>query len=230
MRSLQRITRKTRSNEEKVHVFTTQFFSRLEDEGVEGVTSWTSKKGINIFEKKFIFVPVNKDIHWSLFVIVNPGKVYNVTSKNEGSGAKGESTTDEDELEFPFILFMDSLRAHKKSKMKKHIYNWLNSEAKRLGKFQHLNGNDQPFNSVTTPVADPRGAFSSLTCTKNILFENLTIIFFSAMPGQQLGLRCFCVSVCLQYVATIQPNIFINTIPMDKCRHTQETYGKMDFK
>jgi|AntRauTorckE5430_2_1112549.scaffolds.fasta_scaffold46749_1 sentrin-specific protease 7 len=139
-----------------VHVFTTQFYSKLEDEGAEAVASWTAKKGVDIFEKKFIFIPVNKNIHWSLFVIVNPGMVEN---------AADDLLVDDDEvLEHPFLLFMDSLKAHKMSRMRKHIQGWMNFEAKRLGKFKNLHKKD-PFDSLTLPVISPKGklAFHQLT-------------------------------------------------------------------
>jgi len=136
------------ADESDVHVFTTQFFSRLEDKGAEAVSSWTSKKGINIFEKKFIFIPVNKDIHWSLFVIVNPGKIGNMYVEED----------DKEEVEVPFMLFMDSLRAHKKGRMKKYILEWLNLEAKRLGMFKQLH-KGSPFHNSTMSVVDPSGTF-----------------------------------------------------------------------
>ena len=52
----------------------------LKEDGSEAVASWTAKKKINIFEKKFIFIPVNADLHWSLCVVVNPGLIANNTN------------------------------------------------------------------------------------------------------------------------------------------------------
>jgi len=80
-----------------VHVFTTQFFSKLEMEGAKAVASWTKNKSLDIFEKKLIFIPVNRDLHWSLFVVVNAGEV---ESAHQSDG--------EANVEHPFILFMDS--------------------------------------------------------------------------------------------------------------------------
>jgi hypothetical protein len=147
-----RITRKLGLDEKLVHVFTTQFFSRLEDEGVDAITSWTAKKGVDIFEKKFIFIPVNKDTHWSLLVIVNPGKIQNRIDIDTLENIHDEN----EDVEFPFILFMDSLRLHKKKKLKLLIYKWLNSEAQRLGKFQDF-VNKPLFCNVYMPVIDPKG-------------------------------------------------------------------------
>lgn len=143
-----RVTRRMGAVAKDVHVFTTQFFTKLEDEGVNAVSSWTAKKNLDIFEKKFILIPVNKDIHWSLFVVVNPGKVEN--------GHDSTIENDDEVLEHSFCLFMDSLRAHKKNRMKNIIQTWLNAEAKRLGKFTKL-GQNEPFNSQSFPVVDPRG-------------------------------------------------------------------------
>ena len=35
------------------------------------VDRWT--KYVDIYSKEFVFIPINKDCHWSLFVIVRPG-------------------------------------------------------------------------------------------------------------------------------------------------------------
>ena len=47
----------------------------LKEKGPNAVTSWTEKKNIDLFQKKFVFIPVNADLHWSLCVVVNPGEV-----------------------------------------------------------------------------------------------------------------------------------------------------------
>ncbi|GFH58426.1 hypothetical protein CTEN210_14902 [Chaetoceros tenuissimus] len=122
----------------QVHVFTTQFYTKLEEEGVESVKSWTAKKNIDIFEKKYVFVPVNKDIHWSLLVIVNPGNIFS----DDDEEARNQN------LEHPYILFMDSLRAHKKARLQKTLHKWLNAEAARLGKFDRKD----PYENSTCPV------------------------------------------------------------------------------
>ena len=131
-----------------VHVFTTQFYSKLEDQGAEAVASWTAKKGVDIFEKKFIFIPVNKDIHWSLCVIVNPGMVANAIDQ--------DVENDDEVLQHPFLLFMDSLKAHRISRMRKHIQGWMNAEAKRLDKFKS-SYKKEPFDSHTLPTIIPKG-------------------------------------------------------------------------
>ena len=58
-----------------IHIFSTQFMTTLRDAGVSGVASWTAKKSINVFEKCFLIIPVHESLHWSLCVVVNPGKI-----------------------------------------------------------------------------------------------------------------------------------------------------------
>ena len=51
--------------------------TKLKEEGIKAIASWTEKKNINVFEKKLVFIPVNADLHWSLCVVVNPGLIAN---------------------------------------------------------------------------------------------------------------------------------------------------------
>jgi Ulp1 family protease len=58
----------------------------LKEKGPNAVASWTEKKNINLFEKKLVFIPVNADLHWSLCVVVNPGKVDNWIYQKDVNG------------------------------------------------------------------------------------------------------------------------------------------------
>jgi len=49
----------------------------LKDDGKKSVESWTANKGIDIFKKKLIFIPIHENSHWSLCVVVNPGHIAN---------------------------------------------------------------------------------------------------------------------------------------------------------
>ena len=111
--------------------------------------SWTARRKIDIFEKKFIFIPINDFLHWSLCVVVNPGKIENAYNCDGDEGGEKDA---------PFLLFLDSLKAHKKEKVKRHIYSWLNLEAKRLKKFQHLH-NGKAFWLKSMPLFEPIGKF-----------------------------------------------------------------------
>ncbi len=121
-----------------VHFFTSHFYTTLASDGVEGVQSWTAKKNINIFDKKLIFIPINKTLHWSLCVVVNPGKI------------KTQSEAEDSPL--PCVLFFDSLNMHQKTRVHRHVMNWLNSEWKRKTKSE-----EKPFEKQIFKIYDPQG-------------------------------------------------------------------------
>jgi Ulp1 family protease len=68
-----RLNQKEQHANSEVHFFTSQFYTKLANKGTDSVTSWTAKKDMDIFTKKFIFIPVNQSLHWTLYVVVNPG-------------------------------------------------------------------------------------------------------------------------------------------------------------
>ncbi|XP_042434075.1 probable ubiquitin-like-specific protease 2B isoform X2 [Zingiber officinale] len=92
----------------RFHFFNSFFFRKLADldkdrgsisEGRAAflrVRKWTRK--VNIFEKDYIFIPVNFNLHWSLLIICHPGEVGNL---------KGDEV---DSCKVPCILHMDSIK------------------------------------------------------------------------------------------------------------------------
>jgi Ulp1 protease family, C-terminal catalytic domain len=117
---MQWITRK--GDASMMHIFSTQFYTQLVCIGPQGVTNWTARKNINIFEKKLLFIPINKSLHWSMVVVVNP--LHIVKMEHPENVKMTDPAT--------FILFMDSLKAHQITVIAKNIRKWLNSEWKRL--------------------------------------------------------------------------------------------------
>ncbi|KAK1943722.1 putative ubiquitin-like-specific protease 2A [Phytophthora citrophthora] len=68
--------------QEKVLFLSSHFYSRLRagkgptarermDAGYKNVSTWLARS--NVFNRSIIFIPINKDLHWSLAVILNPG-------------------------------------------------------------------------------------------------------------------------------------------------------------
>ncbi|CAI5714838.1 unnamed protein product [Peronospora farinosa] len=68
--------------QEKVLFLSSHFYSRLRagmgsttsermEAGYKNVSTWLARS--NLFSRSIIFIPINKDFHWSLAVIVNPG-------------------------------------------------------------------------------------------------------------------------------------------------------------
>jgi sentrin-specific protease 7 len=82
-----RICRESILSGNQVYFSSSYFFQKLDDDGPEGVASWIRKKEkiIDVFGKKFIFVPVNSDLHWSLCVVVNLGHILKAHQLKDGS-------------------------------------------------------------------------------------------------------------------------------------------------
>jgi hypothetical protein len=139
-----------------VHFFSSHFYTALVKDRPSGVTRWTEKKGIDIFEKKFIFVPINKTLHWSQCVVINPGAIvaHNKWQALEFDESKGFDL----DAPFPCILFLDSLKAHQKEQVANNIRAWLNAEWKRLGKSD--DPAVAPFTKKSMMVFSPKSKYS----------------------------------------------------------------------
>ncbi|XP_044488321.1 probable ubiquitin-like-specific protease 2A isoform X4 [Mangifera indica] len=93
----------------RFHFFNSFFFRKLADldkdpsgacEGkaaFQRVRKWT--KNVNLFEKDYVFIPVNYSLHWSLIVICHPGEV-----------AYFKDDEIEKSTKVPCILHMDSIK------------------------------------------------------------------------------------------------------------------------
>ncbi|KAJ6471198.1 hypothetical protein DFH09DRAFT_1220447 [Mycena vulgaris] len=58
----------------QIHVFSSFFYKKLNKknalEGYESVRKWTSK--FDLFDKKYIIIPINENLHWYLAIIYHP--------------------------------------------------------------------------------------------------------------------------------------------------------------
>ncbi|XP_043713348.1 probable ubiquitin-like-specific protease 2B [Telopea speciosissima] len=108
----------------RFHFFNSFFFRKLADldkdpssasEGREAflrVRKWTRK--VDLFEKDYIFIPVNFNLHWSLIVLCHPGEVVNFKDEDIEKSPK-----------VPCILHMDSIKgSHKGLKNLIQSYLW----------------------------------------------------------------------------------------------------------
>ncbi len=112
---LQWITWKELQPDSSLHMLTIHFYTKLSTEGVESVIDWTTNRDIDIFSKKMVFVPIHKDHHWSLAVVINPGLL--------------DCLNEEDEpCEIPCILHLDGLSLHDRKGIAANIRIWLNAE------------------------------------------------------------------------------------------------------
>lgn len=127
----ERITRFEReSNNSKVMVMSSQFYTYLSDRTRSpeiSASRWQSSMSIHtqLFNKKMILIPINIAIHWSLAVILNPGKVL--------SSNQVDSCFDKEE---PAILFFDSYGCHNHDVIHENLCFWLNFQYRRVLKDQ----------------------------------------------------------------------------------------------
>ncbi|KAJ3279460.1 hypothetical protein HK104_001455 [Borealophlyctis nickersoniae] len=91
---------------EETFIFNSFFYEQLsatpqdktskttDDYGYDRVKKWTSK--VDLFSKKYIFVPINEHLHWYLALIYNPGALLDQTQCSSTAAA---STPESDEAE-----------------------------------------------------------------------------------------------------------------------------------
>ncbi|KAG8650413.1 hypothetical protein MANES_07G038300v8 [Manihot esculenta] len=96
-------------DQHQFHFFNSFFFRKLVDldkdprnscegrQAFQCVHKWT--RNVDLFEKDYIFIPVNYSLHWSLIVICHPGEVANFRDDESGRA-----------LKVSCILHMDSIR------------------------------------------------------------------------------------------------------------------------
>ncbi|KAJ3182706.1 hypothetical protein HDU87_008045 [Geranomyces variabilis] len=79
--------------QEQIHLFNSFFYEQLsykeegtkrsavpDPSGYDRVKKWTSK--IDLFSKKYIFIPINENMHWYLALIYNPGALLEVDAED----------------------------------------------------------------------------------------------------------------------------------------------------
>ena len=93
---------------------------------------WT--RGVDVFAKKFLLVPVVEDLHWSLAIVCHPGELAKRAVARERREASDEAIdVDEDEDDedcpaLPCVIHMDSLRMHSAKKIEKWLRCFLEME------------------------------------------------------------------------------------------------------
>ncbi|XP_051121988.1 ubiquitin-like-specific protease 1D isoform X2 [Andrographis paniculata] len=125
IRYLQKSTSPTARNRCGYLFFNTYFYKKLKGDGPTKITKEKSYqkfrrwwKGVNIFEKAYIFLPIHEHLHWSLVIICIPKK--------------------EDESGPLIILHLDSLGLHDSSSIFRNVKRFLIEEWKFLREEEKL--------------------------------------------------------------------------------------------
>ena len=93
------------------------------------VERWT--RGVDVFAKKFLLVPVVEDLHWSLAIVCHPGELAKRAIARERRELDVDATEDEDDADCPArpcVIHMDSLGMHDTKKIEKWLRCFLEME------------------------------------------------------------------------------------------------------
>ncbi|XP_052895861.1 uncharacterized protein LOC128303049 [Anopheles moucheti] len=157
---------------QSVHIFGTYFYDRLStsdgnDPGLFAARKrhalaarWTRRE--NIFEKKFIVIPINEQSHWFLAIICFPGLDYPVTMRDETPAPSISAAVTQKQaaknarqpIQQPCILIFDSLSVTSKSHVLATLRDYLTCEyqAKMPDKRpKRFNEHNMPGHCVNVP-------------------------------------------------------------------------------
>ncbi|UZJ57330.1 hypothetical protein CBS101457_006650 [Exobasidium rhododendri] len=89
----------------EIYVFSSFFYKRFNERkqerkrAYENVKKWTAK--VNIFDKKYLVIPINEKVHWYLAIVVNPYYAVKQVEKRKGlCCSSGEEGKEEEEGEW----------------------------------------------------------------------------------------------------------------------------------
>lgn len=76
-----------KEHQQKVHIFTTHFFTTLKSKGYTGVKRWAKRAKVDVSKLKYLIVPVNfNQSHWALAVVDNVLKKFIYIDSLNGTG------------------------------------------------------------------------------------------------------------------------------------------------
>ncbi|KAK9163665.1 hypothetical protein Syun_004567 [Stephania yunnanensis] len=138
----------------RFHFFNSFFFRKLADmdknpsSASEGraaflrVRKWTRK--VSLFEKDYLFIPVNFNLHWSLIVVCHPGEIIDFADDDISRCPK-----------VPCILHMDSIKGSHKG-LKNLVQNYLWEEWKERQTNPSEDASSKFFNLRFIPLELPQ--------------------------------------------------------------------------
>ncbi|KAG1041095.1 hypothetical protein G6F43_012170 [Rhizopus delemar] len=135
---------------DKIYVYTSFFFTKLKEcktpEGLSSLSRWT--RGVNLFEKDLLIIPVAEHKHWFLVLVANPGACI-------GSPTVTGSRFDNGKLDKqkPYIMVIDSLGGSQHY-VRDLVTKYLKSEAKKKHKVEESSFITPQFVQVESPIQD----------------------------------------------------------------------------
>ena len=107
----------TRDQPQDFVVLNSYFYTKLSQSGPEELENWFDRSSINIFKKRMIFIPICKNFHWSLCVLVNLGAFSDDPIYEKLS---------------PSFIYLDSAGGGSRDRVERKIIEMINWEWSRL--------------------------------------------------------------------------------------------------
>jgi sentrin-specific protease 7 len=102
--------------------------------GFNSVRKWTNH--LDIFEKKYLFIPVNLNVHWSMIVVCNPGNNEMMNRDDDRENKANQDNAENDaEAEIPAFVCMDSLKDHPQKQICQILRRYFNQLKKMHPRF-----------------------------------------------------------------------------------------------
>ncbi|EIE77647.1 hypothetical protein G6F55_007059 [Rhizopus delemar] len=133
-----------------IYVYTSFFFTKLKEckapEELSSLSRWT--RGVNLFEKDLLIIPVAEHKHWFLVLVANPGACI-------GSPTVTGSRFDNGKIDKqkPYIMVIDSLGGTQHH-VRDLVTKYLKSEAKKKNKIEESSFIAPQFVQVESPIQD----------------------------------------------------------------------------
>jgi Ulp1 family protease len=152
-----RVIRNELENTTNIQIFTSHFYSKLVEEGVDCVSQWIENRHIDLWSKKSVIFPINLQSHWSLCVAVN----LNIFSHYIETQAYNMDS------ELTFVLLLDSLGLHDQNVIGTNIWNLL------LHEWRKSNHDHDTTKKIPSIIVSPKGIVLLHT------MRHFTLIFFN---------------------------------------------------
>ncbi|KAK7457120.1 hypothetical protein VKT23_010420 [Stygiomarasmius scandens] len=110
---------------EQIYIFTPFFYTFLSEsspeEGYNRVRGWTDADKVDIFNKKYLLIPINQSLHWFLAIIYHPQYALHDSKDQIESGVTSIWTLDPLGFERPEVVDLLSFYLKAEAKEKKDL-------------------------------------------------------------------------------------------------------------
>ncbi|KAL6607710.1 cysteine proteinase [Neocallimastix sp. 'constans'] len=171
------------TSKEKFHFINSFFFEQISrlskkektpKEIYQSIKKWTSK--VDLFKKRYLMIPINKDYHWHMLVIFNPGallnekKIDNKRNKNE----KNDSICQNDDIQKDknkIPTMQNSINSNQKLNISKNYSNQSSSSSNSISNIFSKNYQSIDSNELSTDLPSCDKVSSIISSESSNIYE-----------------------------------------------------------